>query len=68
MSHLIQPEVQALLLDAKGKIPAALMDDDVIDKAVKMRDEIGIDRAIAYLEFKGLSLEGAMDVLKATRH
>lgn len=68
MPQLIQPEVQALLLDAKGKIPAALMDDDVIGEAVSMRDKLGLDYAVRYLEFKGMSLDGALNVLKASRH
>ena len=68
MPQLIQKEVQALLLDAKGRIPAALMDDDIIGEAVSMRDKIGIDYALAYLEYKGMSREGAVQALQATRH
>ncbi len=40
MPHLIQPEVQALLLDANGRIPAAIMDERIIEEAVSMRDRI----------------------------
>lgn len=68
MPQLIQPEVQALLLDAKGKIPAVLMDDDIIEEAISMRDRIGMDYAIVWLHYKGMSMDAARDVLKIVRH
>lgn len=68
MPQLIQPEVQALLLDAKGKIPAVLMDDDVIEEAISMRDRIGMDYAMTWLQYKGMSADDAQDILKAVRH
>lgn len=68
MPHLIQPEVQALLLDANGRIPAALMDERIIEEAVSMRDRIGIDYAIVWLQYKGMSMEDARDILKIVRH
>lgn len=68
MPHLIQPEVQALLLDAKGKIPAVLMDERIIEEAVSMRDRIGMDYAIVWLQYKGMSMEDARDILRIVRH
>lgn len=68
MPQLIQPEVQALLLDAKGRIPAVLMDDDIIEEAISMRDKIGMDYAIVWLQYKGMSMDAAEDVLKIVRH
>ena len=68
MSHLIQKEVLALLPDARGRIPVALMDDSVMDKAAPIRDRIGVGHALAYLESKGMDMEGAMDRLDTARH
>ena len=68
MPQLIQPEIQVLLLDPKGRIPAALMDDDVIEEAISMRDRIGMDYAIVWLQYKGMSREAAQDVLKIVSH
>lgn len=62
--HKVQPEVQALLLDPKGKLPPALMDEQIIADALEMRDRIGTDYALVYLQFKGMSLDKAIDVLK----
>ena len=68
MPQLIQPEVQALLLDAKGNIPAVLMDNDIIDEAISMRDRIGMDYAITWLQYKGMSMDAARDILTIVRH
>lgn len=68
MPQLIQKEVQALLLDARGRIPAALMDDDIIEEAVLIRDRIGIGYALAYLEYKGMDMDGALERLYPVRH
>lgn len=68
MPQLIQPEIQVLLLDPKGRIPAALMDDDIIDEAISMRDRIGMDYALVWLQYKGMSMDAAKDTLKIVRH
>ncbi len=39
------------------------MDDSVMDKAALIRDRIGVGHALAYLESKGMGMEGAMDRL-----
>lgn len=62
--HKVQREVQALLLDSKGQLPPALMDEKIIAEALEMRDRIGTDYALIYLQFKGMSLDKAIDALK----
>ena len=42
----IQKEVQALLLDSRGKLPPALVDEDIIAEALAMRETIGEDYAM----------------------
>ncbi len=61
---VVQKEVQALLLDPYGKIPVALRESDVVSEAIAMRDRIGTDYAVIYLQFKGMSLDKALDILK----
>lgn len=60
----IQKEVQALLLDSRGKLPPALVDEDIIAEALAMRETIGEDYAMTYLQFKGMGPEKAAEVLK----
>ena len=62
--HRVQGEVQALLLDPKGKLPPALLDEEIVAEALEMRDRIGMDYALTYLQFKGMSLDKAMNALK----
>lgn len=68
MSHLIQKEVQALLLDARGRIPAVLIDDSVIGNAVPIRDKPGIDHALVYLSNKETRTDGAKQLFNPDRY
>ena len=63
---MVQKEVQALLLDPRGKIPVALRERDIVSEAIAMRNRIGTDYAVIYLQFKGMSLDKALDILKTT--
>lgn len=62
----IQKEIQALLLDSRGKLPSVLADQGIIAEALAMREKIGEDYAMTYLQFKGMSPEKAADVLKTS--
>lgn len=44
------------------------MDDDIIDEAISMRDRIGMDYALVWLQYKGMSMDAAKDTLKIVRH